>query len=75
MDVGPYPGNAFARFQKQFIMTGMSDFGDSGSLVTTLDDVAIGLLFAGNRTFGTTAANPIEWVWRDLGVQVGDEIM
>jgi len=75
VDVGSYPGNLTARFLGQLVLTGMSDFGDSGSLVTTLDDVAIGLLFAGNRTFGATLANSMEKVWLYLGAQVGDEIL
>lgn len=72
VDVG-YGGGKVARFKDQIITTNMSAGGDSGSLVTTLDDVAVGLLFAGSGV--ATILNQIENVRALLGVEVGEQIL
>jgi hypothetical protein len=72
VDVG-YGGGKTARFKDQFITTGMSAGGDSGSLVTTLDNIAVGLLFAGSTT--STIINPIENVRSLLNVEVAEQIL
>ena len=72
IDVG-YGGGKIARFKDQFVTTGMSAGGDSGSLVTTLDNVAVGLLFAGSST--STIMNPIENVRSLLKVEVAEQIL
>ena len=72
VDVG-YGGGKVARFKDQFIAGGMSAGGDSGSLVTTLDNVAVGLLFAGSTT--STIMNPIEHVRSLLKVEVAEQIL
>ena len=72
IDVG-YGGGRIGRFKDQIVTTGMSAGGDSGSLVTTLDDVAVGLLFAGSAT--STIVNQIENVRAMLKVEVGEQIL
>lgn len=72
VDVG-YGGGRVARFQDQIITTDMSAPGDSGSLVTTLDDVAVGLLFAGSSV--ATIVNQIENVRSLLKVEVAEQIL
>ncbi|NPV62145.1 MAG: hypothetical protein HPY61_05845 [Methanotrichaceae archaeon] len=72
VDVG-YSSGKTARFKDQFIATGMSAGGDSGSLVTTLDNIAVGLLFAGSAT--STIMNPIEAVRSLLNVEVAEQIL
>jgi hypothetical protein len=72
IDVG-YGGGKIARFKDQFVATGMSAGGDSGSLVTTMDNVAVGLLFAGSST--ATIMNPIENVRSLLKVEVAEQIL
>ena len=72
VDVG-YGGGRVARFVDQIITTNMSAGGDSGSLVTTLDDVAVGLLFAGSPV--AMIANQIENVRALLRVEVAEEIL
>jgi hypothetical protein len=72
IDVG-YSGGKTARFKDQFVATGMSAGGDSGSLVTTMDNVAVGLLFAGSST--ATIMNPIENVRSLLKVEVAEQIL
>jgi len=72
VDVG-YGGGKVARFKDQFIAGGMSAGGDSGSLVTTLDSIAVGLLFAGSTT--STIINPIENVRSLLKVEVAEQIL
>ena len=57
VDVG-YGGGRTAWFRDQIITTNMSAGGDSGSLVTTLDNVAVELLFAGSSV--ATILNQIE---------------
>lgn len=63
----------FARFRDQIITTSMSAGGDSGSLILTLDNVAIGLLFAGSSV--STIINHIEHVRSLLRVEVAEEIL
>jgi hypothetical protein len=72
VDVG-YGGGRVARFRDQIITTNMSAGGDSGSLVTTLDDVAVGLLFAGSAV--ATILNQIEHVRSLLRVEVAEQIL
>lgn len=71
VDVG-YGGGRVARFRDQIITTNMSAGGDSGSLVTTLDDVAVGLLFAGSSV--ATILNQIENVRNLLRIEVAEQI-
>ncbi|WP_372347016.1 hypothetical protein [Streptomyces sp. KL116D] len=59
-----------ARFKDQILTTNMSAGGDSGSLVTSLDDVAAGLLFAGSSQ--VTVANHIENVRALLRVEISE---
>lgn len=59
-----------ARFRDQIITTAMSAGGDSGSLVTSFDNVAIGLLFAGSSV--TTVINHIETVRSLLRVEIAE---
>jgi hypothetical protein len=72
VDVG-YGGGRTARFIDQIVTTDMSAGGDSGSLVTTLDDVAVGLLFAGSSV--ATIVNQIENVRSLLKVEVAEQIL
>lgn len=62
-----------ARFKDQIVTTNMSAGGDSGSLVTTMDNVAMGLLFAGSSA--ATILNHIENVRALLKVEVADQIL
>jgi hypothetical protein len=71
VDVG-YGAGRVARFRDQIVTTNMAAGGDSGSLVTTLDNIAVGLLFAGSAT--ATIINHIENVRALLRVEVADEI-
>jgi len=68
-----YGGGRVARFVDQIVTTNMSAGGDSGSLVTTLDDVAVGLLFAGSPV--ATILNQIEHVRSLLRVEVAEQIL
>ncbi|MFH8349395.1 hypothetical protein [Streptomyces sp. NPDC018045] len=61
-----------ARFKDQIMTTNISAGGDSGSLVTSLDDVALGLLFAGSST--VTVVNHIETVRTLLRVEVAEQL-
>ena len=72
IDVG-YGGGKVARFKQQIVTTNMSAGGDSGSLVTTLDEVAVGLLFAGSPS--ATILNQIENVRSLLKVEVAEQIL
>ena len=72
IDVG-YGGGKVARFKDQIVTTNMSAGGDSGSLVLTLDNVAVGLLFAGSST--AMIANQIENVRSLLRVEVAEQIL
>ena len=51
----------------------MSAGGDSGSLIMTFDNVAVGLLFAGSSV--ATIANQIEQVRALLRVEVAEQVM
>ena len=66
-----YDGGRTARFKDQIITTNISAGGDSGSLVTTLDNVAVGLLFAGSPM--ATIVNQIENVRSLLQVEIAAE--
>ena len=68
-----YGGGMVARFVDQIVTTNMSAGGDSGSLVTTLDNVAVGLLFAGSPS--AMIANQIENVRALLRVEVAEQIL
>ena len=68
-----YGGMRVARFRDQIVTTNMSAPGDSGSLVTTLDNVAVGLLFAGSSV--ATILNQISHVRNQLRVEIAEEIL
>jgi len=68
-----YGGGRIARFRDQIITTAMSAGGDSGSLITDLEEVAVGLLFAGSSR--VTIANHIEYVQGLLGIVVSEIAM
>jgi hypothetical protein len=72
IDVG-YGGGRVGRFKDQIVTTDISAGGDSGSLVLTLDNVAIGLLFAGSAV--ATIVNQIENVRSLLKVEVAEQIL
>jgi len=72
VDVG-YGGGRVARYHDQIVTTNMSAGGDSGSLVLTLDNVAVGLLFAGSSI--AMIANQIENVRALLRVEVAEQIL
>ncbi|MEC4020071.1 hypothetical protein [Streptomyces sp. H27-D2] len=59
-----------ARFKDQILTTNISAGGDSGSLVTSQDDVALGLLFAGSQV--VTIVNHIENVRALLRVEIAE---
>jgi len=61
-----------ARFKDQILTTNISAGGDSGSLVTSNDNVALGLLFAGSAT--VTIANHIENVRSLLRVEIAEQL-
>ena len=68
-----YGGGRVGRLHDQIVTTNMSAGGDSGSLVTTLDNVAVGLLFAGSPV--AMIANQIENVRALLKVEVAEQIL
>ena len=68
-----YGGGRVARLKEQIVTTNMSAGGDSGSLVMTLDNLAVGLLFAGSAT--SMIANQIENVRALLRVEVAEQIL
>lgn len=70
---GGYGDARMARFHDQIVTTPMSAGGDSGSLVMTLDNVAVGLLFAGSNE--ATILNQIEHVRALLGIEVAEQIL
>ena len=72
VDVG-FGAGRVARFRDQIITTDMSAGGDSGSLITSLDNVAIGLLFAGSSV--ATIVNQIEHVRSLLRIEVAEQIL
>src|SRR5215216_365244 len=65
-----YTGAGTARFQQVIITTPMAAPGDSGSLLTTWDNIAVGLLFGGGTDM--TLYNPIIEVQDILRVQVAE---
>lgn len=65
-----YSGGRVARFREQLLAGAMSAGGDSGSLVTSLDGVALGLLFAGSPL--ATVLNAIENVRALLQVEMAE---
>lgn len=72
IDVG-FGAGRIARFRDQIVTTDMSAGGDSGSLVTSLDNVAVGLLFAGSSV--ATIINQIEHVRSLLRIEVAEQIL
>jgi hypothetical protein len=72
IDVG-FGGGRVGRFRDQIVLTNMSAGGDSGSLITTLDEVAVGLLFAGSSV--ATIANQIENVRSLLRVEIAEQVL
>jgi hypothetical protein len=72
IDVG-YGGGRVARFFDQIVTTNISAGGDSGSLVTTIDDVAVGLLFAGSSV--ATIVNQFENVRSLLRIEVAQQVL
>jgi hypothetical protein len=68
-----YGGGKVARFKDQIVTTNMSAGGDSGSLVLTLDNIAVGLLFAGSAV--SMIANQFENVRSLLRVEVAEQIL
>jgi hypothetical protein len=61
-----YGTDKVATFVNQLMAGAMSQGGDSGSAVLSMDKNLIGLLFAGSNT--TTIINPIEFVFQALNV-------
>lgn len=68
-----YGGGRVGRFKDQILTTPMSAGGDSGSLIMTLDNIAVGLLFASSSS--QTIANQIENVRSLLKVEVTEQIL
>ncbi|PGM69897.1 hypothetical protein CN952_21785 [Bacillus cereus] len=68
-----YSGGRIARFRNQILITRMSNPGDSGSLISTIDNIAVGLLYAGSDS--VTVACHIEDVRSLLKIEVADEIL
>lgn len=66
-----YGGGRVALFVQQILTTRMSQGGDSGSLVTNLDEGAVGLLFAGSNI--RTILNNIYIVQKHLGIRVTEK--
>lgn len=66
-----YGGGRVARFAHQILTTRMSAGGDSGSLVTTLDEEAVGLLFAGSPY--VTVINNILYVQSLLNIRIHEK--
>jgi len=69
-------GDFTARFIHQIMIernTGAFTLpGDSGSLVVTMDNKAVGLVFAGSALFGYGIANPIYLVLDSLNIELPD---
>ncbi|MBN1316775.1 MAG: hypothetical protein JXA42_14950 [Anaerolineales bacterium] len=57
-----------ATFQNQYMATGMSQPGDSGSCVLDQNNCVVGLLFAGSSQ--ATIINPIDYVMEALNVSI-----
>ena len=65
-----FPGGGVARFCRQIVTTYMSNPGDSGSIVATRDEEAVGLLFADSLGSTHSYANSIRDVETELGIRV-----
>jgi hypothetical protein len=63
-----YGGGRVARFCNQILTSAMSAGGDSGSVVTNLEEEGVGLLFAGSATI--TILNHLSLVQSALGVRI-----
>lgn len=72
VDVNYHTGQV-ARFQEQILTTKMSAGGDSGALLTTTDNVAVGLLFASSTE--VSVANQIENVRSLLRVEIAEQML
>lgn len=68
-----YRNGRKGRFKEQILTTKMSAPGDSGSVITTLDNVAVGLLFASSTE--VTVANQIENVRALLHVEIAEQVL
>jgi hypothetical protein len=68
-----YGASGVARFHDQIISTNISAGGDSGSLVTSFDSVAVGLLFAGSSI--VTIINHVEYVRALLRIEIAEQIL
>jgi hypothetical protein len=68
-----YGAGRVARFKDQIVTTNISSGGDSGSLVLSMDNVAVGLLFAGSSI--STICNQIENVRSLLRVELAERIL
>ncbi len=66
-----YGGGRVARFCRQIITGNMSAGGDSGSIVTNLDEDGVGLLFAGSSAI--TIINHLLFVQALLRVRVTEQ--
>jgi hypothetical protein len=65
-----FPGGKIARFCQQIGATYMSNGGDSGSIVSSRDREALGLLFADSLLQSHSFMNPIQAVEQALGIRV-----
>jgi hypothetical protein len=63
-----YPNGRVARFAKQIVCHGLSTGGDSGAVVTDLEQRATGLLFATSPV--VSVLNPMPLVEQLLGIQI-----
>ncbi len=63
-----YPNGRVARFAKQIICHGLSGGGDSGAVVTDLEQRAVGLLFATSPV--VSVLNPMPLVEQLLGIRI-----
>lgn len=66
-----FGGGRVARFVRQIVTTDMSAGGDSGSVVTDLDERGVGLLFAGSNT--VTIMNHLHFVQALLRVRISEK--
>ena len=66
-----FGGNTKARFLDQIITTPMSTGGDSGAVIATLENVAVGMIFACSRL--ASVANQIQHVRNLLTIEVAPQ--
>jgi len=66
-----FPDGRIARFSDQILTSAMSQGGDSGSLVLTSDNMAVGLLFAGSSL--VSMLNSIQNVQNALNISVAEK--